>query len=51
MTANIIDGKAIAGAIQQEIAEEVARLKTEHNLVPGLAAVLVGSNTASQTYV
>ncbi|MCJ7549369.1 MAG: bifunctional methylenetetrahydrofolate dehydrogenase/methenyltetrahydrofolate cyclohydrolase FolD [Anaerolineae bacterium] len=51
MTANIIDGQAIAGAIQQEIAEEVARLKTEHNLVPGLAAVLVGSNTASQTYV
>ena len=51
MTANKIDGKAIAGTIQQEIAEEVARLKTEHNLVPGLAAVLVGSNAASQTYV
>ena len=51
MTANIIDGRAIAGAIQQEIAEEVTRLKTEHNLVPGLAAVLVGTNTASQTYV
>ena len=51
MTANIIDGRAIAGAIQQEITEEVARLKSEHNLVPGLAAVLVGTNTASQTYV
>jgi len=51
MTANKIDGKAIARAIQQEIAEEVARLKAEHNLVPGLATVLVGSNAASQTYV
>ena len=51
MTANIIDGKAIAKAIQQEIAEEVSRLKVEHNLVPGLATVLVGSNAASQTYV
>ncbi len=51
MTANKIDGRAIAKAIQQEIAEEVARLKTEHNLVPGLATVLVGSNAASQTYV
>jgi len=51
MTANVIDGKAIAKAIQQEIAEEVARLKAEHNLVPGLATVLVGSNAASQTYV
>ena len=51
MTANKIDGKAIAKAIQQEIAEEVARLKAEHNLVPGLATVLVGSNAASQTYV
>jgi len=51
MTANIIDGKAIAKDIQQEIAEEIARLKSEHNLVPGLATVLVGSNAASQTYV
>ncbi len=51
MTANKIDGRAIAKAIQQEIAEEVARLKAEHNLVPGLATVLVGSNAASQTYV
>jgi methylenetetrahydrofolate dehydrogenase (NADP+) / methenyltetrahydrofolate cyclohydrolase len=51
MTANKIDGRAIAKAIQQEIAEEVAQLKAEHNLVPGLATVLVGSNAASQTYV
>ena len=51
MTANIIDGKAIAKDIQQEIAEEIARLKSEHDLVPGLATILVGSNAASQTYV
>jgi methylenetetrahydrofolate dehydrogenase (NADP+) / methenyltetrahydrofolate cyclohydrolase len=51
MTANIIDGRAIAKTIQQEVTEEVARLKTEHDLVPGLATILVGTNTASQTYV
>jgi len=51
MIANKIDGRAIAKTIQQEIAEEVAQLKAEHNLVPGLATVLVGSNAASQTYV
>jgi len=51
MTAKKIDGRAIAKAIQQEITDEVGRLKAEHNLVPGLATVLVGSNAASQTYV
>lgn len=51
MTANIIDGKAIAKTIQQEVTDEVVRLKEEHNLVPGLATVLVGTNPASQTYV
>ncbi len=51
MTAKIIDGKAIAKQIQEELTEEVARLQEEHDVTPGLATVLVGSNPASQTYV
>ncbi|MGC9523336.1 MAG: bifunctional methylenetetrahydrofolate dehydrogenase/methenyltetrahydrofolate cyclohydrolase FolD [Anaerolineae bacterium] len=51
MTAKLIDGKGIAADIQAELTEEVARLKEEHDLVPGLAAVLVGEDPASQTYV
>lgn len=51
MSARIIDGKAIAGQIRQEVKAEVARLKAEHGIVPGLAAVLVGDNPASQVYV
>ncbi len=51
MTAKIIDGKAIAAQIRAEIAAETAKLKAEAGIVPGLAAVLVGENPASQTYV
>lgn len=51
MTAKLIDGKEIAATIQEEITLEVARLKEIHNLVPGLATILVGDNPASQTYV
>ena len=39
MNANLIDGKAIAGTMQEEIAAEVARLKEAHDLVPGLATM------------
>jgi len=51
MSAKIIDGRAIADEIRQEIAAEVEQLKTEHGLIPGLAAVLVGESPASQSYV
>lgn len=51
MSAQIIDGKAIAQEIQREVTDEVVRLKTENNLIPGLATVLVGDNPASRTYV
>ena len=51
MSAKIIDGQAIADEIRQEIAAEVEQLKAEHGLTPGLAAVLVGENPASQSYV
>lgn len=51
MTATLIDGKAIAAKVRAEVAEGVARLAAERNVRPGLAAVLVGENPASQTYV
>src|ERR1700753_3305320 len=51
MTAAIIDGKAIAAALRARVAEEVARVRREHQLIPGLAVVLVGSDPASQVYV
>ena len=51
MTAQLIDGKATAATIQEEIRVEVERLKVEHDIVPGLATVLVGENPASQFYV
>jgi methylenetetrahydrofolate dehydrogenase (NADP+) / methenyltetrahydrofolate cyclohydrolase len=51
MPAKLIDGKAIAEAVRQEAAGEVAKLQTQTGQVPTLAAVLVGDNPASQTYV
>lgn len=51
MTAIILDGKAIAKRIQGEIAEAVVEMKEKHGVTPGLAAVLVGEDPASQMYV
>ena len=51
MPAQIISGTETARAIRTELAAEVARLKQEHNLVPGLVTVLVGEDPASQSYV
>ena len=51
MTARIIDGKAFAARLRVRVAEETARLKREHGLVPGLATVLVGDDPASEIYV
>ncbi len=49
--AKLIDGKAYAEALRGRIAVAVAKLKAEHNLVPGLAVVLVGEDPASKVYV
>lgn len=49
--AQIIDGKVTAERLRAEVAEEVAALKAEHGLQPGLAVVLVGDDPASQVYV
>ena len=51
MTARIIDGKAIAADLRARVATEVARVKQEHALTPGLAVVLVGNDAASEVYV
>ncbi len=47
----LIDGKKTSQEIQAEIAERVAEIKTEGGKIPHLAAILVGSDGASQTYV
>ena len=50
MSARILDGTAIAKAIRQEVAVEVARFQAQGRK-PGLAAVLVGEDPASGVYV
>ena len=47
----LIDGKATAAAIKQEIAAEVAQMKAEGHRAPHLAAILVGHDGGSETYV
>ena len=51
MTARIIDGKVIAAELRARVADEVAQVKREHQLTPGLAVVLVGNDPASEVYV
>ncbi|MGA9794807.1 MAG: bifunctional methylenetetrahydrofolate dehydrogenase/methenyltetrahydrofolate cyclohydrolase FolD [Rhizomicrobium sp.] len=51
MSAKVIDGKAFASRLREKLITETARLKAEHNLVPGLATVLVGNDPASEVYV
>ena len=51
MTAKVIDGKEFAARVRAQVAEHVARLKSENGIVPGLAVVLVGEDPASQVYV
>ncbi|WP_406736050.1 bifunctional methylenetetrahydrofolate dehydrogenase/methenyltetrahydrofolate cyclohydrolase FolD [Thioclava sp. GXIMD4215] len=51
MTATIIDGKAFAASVREEVAAQVSRLKADHGITPGLAVVLVGEDPASEVYV
>lgn len=48
---NLIDGKKVADEIKQEIAKEVLKLRSEGKKVPHLAAILVGNDSSSETYV
>jgi len=49
--AQIIDGRAMAERLRVDVAADVARLKAEHGITPGLAVVLVGDDGASKVYV
>ena len=51
MPANIIDGKEFASRLRGKISESVSDLKDSHNIIPGLAVVLVGNDPASEIYV
>lgn len=51
MSAKLIDGKAIAASIRNQLVAEVAAFRESTNIVPKLAAVLVGDDPASQVYV
>lgn len=48
---NIIDGKSYAAKVREKVSQHVARLKSDHEITPGLAVVLVGEDPASQVYV
>jgi len=48
---HIIDGKAVAAAVREEVRAAVVHLKQTTGVVPGLATVLVGDDPASATYV
>lgn len=47
----ILSGKELAEKMRQEMKSEIDELKMHHNLVPGLAVVLIGDNPASLSYV
>ncbi|WP_076408565.1 bifunctional methylenetetrahydrofolate dehydrogenase/methenyltetrahydrofolate cyclohydrolase FolD [Shewanella sp. UCD-KL12] len=51
MTAQRIDGKAIAQSIRTELKEKVTARKEAGQRIPGLAVILVGADPASQVYV
>lgn len=50
-TYRLLDGKATAAQMKQEMAEEVAQIKANGGKVPHLAAILVGHDGGSETYV
>ena len=51
MTAHVIDGKAVAARIRDEIAAETDRFQQQTSITPHLSAVLVGDDPASAVYV
>jgi methylenetetrahydrofolate dehydrogenase (NADP+)/methenyltetrahydrofolate cyclohydrolase len=51
MSTHIIDGKGFAAGVREKVAAQVATLKAQQGITPGLAVVLVGEDPASQVYV
>src|SRR5450432_892748 len=47
----ILDGKLASGAIKEDLKSKISFLKSLEKKIPHLAAVLVGNNAASETYV
>lgn len=47
----IIDGKAVAQQVREEVRVEVEKLRSDHGVTPGLGVVLVGDDPASRIYV
>jgi methylenetetrahydrofolate dehydrogenase (NADP+)/methenyltetrahydrofolate cyclohydrolase len=47
----VIDGQAIAARLREHVAAAVAELRARHGVTPGLAAIIVGDDPASQIYV
>jgi methylenetetrahydrofolate dehydrogenase (NADP+)/methenyltetrahydrofolate cyclohydrolase len=47
----IIDGKKVAAEIREELKREIAKMKSANKSSPGLVAILVGNNPASESYV
>ncbi|HVP02168.1 MAG TPA: bifunctional methylenetetrahydrofolate dehydrogenase/methenyltetrahydrofolate cyclohydrolase FolD [Solirubrobacteraceae bacterium] len=51
MSARIIDGKAVAARVREQVARDVADFVAAHGRPPGLATILVGGDPASAVYV
>lgn len=47
----VIDGKAVAASVLETVTTAAGKLKEQHNVVPGLAVVIVGDDPASKVYV
>jgi methylenetetrahydrofolate dehydrogenase (NADP+) / methenyltetrahydrofolate cyclohydrolase len=51
VSARVIDGRAVAAAVREEVSAGVAAFSEEHGFAPGLATVLIGEDPASSVYV
>ena len=47
----VLDGKAYSLKFKNELKEKVENLKQKHDIVPGLAVVIIGNDPASEIYV
>ena len=47
----LIDGKKVAAELREKLKQEVSKLKTKYNKVPGLTVILIGDMAPSQIYV
>jgi methylenetetrahydrofolate dehydrogenase (NADP+)/methenyltetrahydrofolate cyclohydrolase len=51
VSARVIDGRAVAATVREEVSAGVAAFREEHGRVPGLATVLIGDDEGSAVYV